>query len=367
MRVTAEPIGNTSLAWETIPAVIGERVLSAEVLTHNRGNAATGGVWRVAGPLGDAVVKVARPPSPSVTGSPAWQTSDDPTHWNYWQREYLAYTSGFAALAYADSGIEPPDLLAAAGRADGSVEIWLALAQGAPGTSWPVARLGAFARQLGVAQARWVDRAPDTLWLSRRWLAQYVDNGPAGGVRISGDEWDHPAGRVWPDETRARLRRLWESRGRFVAAAETSPRTLCHLDVWPSNLYDRGGVSVLLDWAFVGEGGLGEDVANLIVDSVADGLMPAELLPEIEFAATEGYLDGLSEGGWSGSPDEVRRAIAICGAAKYCWFAAARLGAAVRGSSFRGGYGQDVSADEALIRLSGLVGMLADWSRELDG
>jgi hypothetical protein len=357
-----------ALEWQMLPAVLGGRVDSAELLTHNQGNAATGGVWRVRGPQGSAIVKVARPPSRSQTGSPAWQTSDDPTHWNYWRREVLAYTSGFASSVYSGVGIEPPDVLGHADRGDGSVELWLSEATGAAGTSWPVSRLARFARQLGVAQARWVDRVPDTLWLSRRWLAQYLDNGPARNVWVSRDEdWDHPIARVWPAGVRERLRRLWETRGRFAAAAETSPRTLCHLDVWPTNLVDHGDTSILLDWAFVGEGGLGEDVANLILDSVTDGLMPVALLPEIDAEVTDAYLEGLAAGGWAGSADEVRRAIAISGAAKYSWFAAGRIGRAIRGSHVKSGYDQDNGPEEAMSRLTGVVELLAEWSRALDG
>ena len=49
------------------------------------------------------------------------------------------------------------------------------------------------------------------------------------------------------------------------------PPTVCHLDVHPHNLFDGDGVddTVLVDWAFVGIGALGEDPANLIVDAVA--------------------------------------------------------------------------------------------------
>jgi hypothetical protein len=43
---------------------IGGRVTAREALTHNEGNAATGGIRRVRGPGGSAVLKIARPPSP---------------------------------------------------------------------------------------------------------------------------------------------------------------------------------------------------------------------------------------------------------------------------------------------------------------
>jgi hypothetical protein len=89
--------------------------------------------------------------------------------------------------------------------------------------------------------------------------------------------------------------------------------------VWPTNLIEGPATTVLLDWSFTGEGGLGEDTANLIVDSVADGLMDATLLPDIAASVTDGYIAGLRDGGWVGSADTVRRAIAARRAAKYNW------------------------------------------------
>lgn len=349
----------------TVPARLGGRVDAMEPLRHNEGNAATGGIWRARGPAGTAVVKVARPPSPQPTGSPVWQTSDEPTHWNYWRREVLAYTTGLAGRAYADAGIVAPELLAAPELPDGAVELWLADATGAAGTSWPVPRLARFARQLGVAQARWVDRVPDLPWLSRRWLRQYLAEGPARRVTDGDDRnWDHPAAAPWPEWARRELRRLWTRRDSVLAAAEATPRTLCHLDLWPNNLIAAGDDgSVLVDWSFTGEGGLGEDVANLIVDSVADGLMDAALLPQITVEVTDGYLAGLRDGGCRVDPDAVRRAIAVCGAAKYCWLGPAVLRRVVAGGTVgHPQYGQDRSGAEAVHRLTGVVTLLAEWA-----
>jgi Phosphotransferase enzyme family len=354
---------------ETLPVELGGRIDTMDALVHNEGNAGTGGIWRVRGPAGSAILKVARPPAAGPVGSPMWQTSNDPPHWNYWRREVLAYSTGFNASVYADGGIVAPALLDMAERPDGSIELWLADAGGAPGYSWPVSRLGEFARQLGAGQARWVDRVPDLPWLSRRWLAQYLANGPSSGVWISGDEhWNHPVAAAWPPSVREELRRLWARRDAVLRLAEAIPRTVCHLDVWPNNLFEDGTTSVLVDWSFAGEGGIGEDPANLIVDSVADGLMDVALLPEIADAVTEGYLAGLRDGGWVGSPEMVRKAIVVCGAAKYCWFAPLSLGRVIRDGRWgHPQYGRDATGEEALLRLRGVVTLLAEWSRMVSG
>jgi hypothetical protein len=344
----------------TAPPSLGT-VQAVEPLTHNVGNAATGGIWRVRGSAGTAVRKLFRPPADPPIGSPAWQTSDDPGHWNYWRREHFAYTSGFAATAYDGTGIVTPALLDAGQRPDGSLELWLTEATGAPGTSWTPERLAVFAYQLGRGQARWVDRVPDEPWLSRRWLAQYVaTRGPWVTEPVP---WGHPAAQVWSEPVRRWMRPLWERRSDLVAVTESAPRTLCHLDVWPMNLIADGARTVLLDWAFVGEGALGEDIANLIVDSIADGFIDTALLPTIAEQSTRAYLDGLRDAGWRGSPRVVRRTIAASGAGKYAWMAPAMLSAAARGDT-RGGHRQydpHSSAAQVRARRGPLLDLLVDW------
>jgi hypothetical protein len=378
-----------------LPSAVGDMVLAAEPLRHGLGNAATSGIWRILGPAGSAILKVARLPAANQAPK-AWPTSDDPAHWNYWRRESLAYESGLPATAYASTafastthvstthagtthagtihagtthaggGITAAALLETRARADGGVELWLADVGGTAGFDWTVPRLARFARELGVAQARWAGRVPDTPWLSRRWLAQYLAEGPGRMVAIEAADWDHPNLAAWPVRLKRRLKRLWDDRDRLVAAAEATERTLCHLDVWPANLVDDAGTSVLLDWAFTGDGAIGEDVANLIVDSFTDGLMDVAKLPELAESATDGYLAGLRDGGWSGSPDTVRTAIAVCGAAKYSWFGPVIAARAIRGTIGNASYGQDTSATSAARRLTPLVTMLATWSQAAD-
>jgi Phosphotransferase enzyme family len=226
-----------------------------------------------------------------------------------------------------------------------------------------VARTARFAYELGAGQARWAGRVPGSAWLSRRWLAQYLAEGPPLSVEVQDAFWNHPAVAAWPAPVRRELRRLWVQRGRLLAAAEATERTLCHLDVWPANLIDSQGRSVLLDWSSVGEGAVGEDVSNLILDSFADGLMDAELLPEVAETTTDRYLQGLRDGGWSGSPDRVRTAIAACGAAKYSWLGPAILGRAVRDDLGTSSYNRDGSAESVVRRVAGLLALIADWAQ----
>jgi hypothetical protein len=63
------------------------RPVGAEALAHNTSSQATGGIWRVTGESGTAIVKHA---TPGRDGLEHWRSGDDPAHWNCWWRECLA-------------------------------------------------------------------------------------------------------------------------------------------------------------------------------------------------------------------------------------------------------------------------------------
>lgn len=127
----------------------------------------------------------------------------------------------------------------------------------------------------------------------------------------------------------------------------------------------------MLDWSFTGHGAVGEDVPNLIIDSCTDGLMEMALLPELAESATDGYLRGLPDGGWTGSSDAVRTIIAACGAAKHSWFAPMIVGRAARshwtvllrpGHFGRCGSTSGYSTGRTHRRLGGGASLLGRWS-----
>ena len=81
------------------------------------------------------------------------------------------------------------------------------------------------------------------------------------------------------------------------------PRTVCHLDVWPNNVIRppgwRGGPP---DWAFIGDGAIGEDAGNLVPDSFFDWPLRPGFAEDLPGAVTEAYLEGLRAAGWTGDP-----------------------------------------------------------------
>jgi hypothetical protein len=144
-----------------------------------------------------------------------------------------------------------------------------------------------FAYSLGLAQGSIAitGSARDHPSLTGRFLRDYVPSKHLDRSLLYSDEtWRLPLVRDnFPSGLRRELIRLHEEREWFFSVMERLPRTLCHLDVWPNNLFaGKDGTFTLVDWSFVGEGALGEDVGNLVPDSISDLFVPARKLADLD-------------------------------------------------------------------------------------
>ena len=266
-------------------------------LDHAAVPAATAALERV---VADGVSYVVKTLRPRADGHPHWPASTDPDDPMWWRRE---------ADAYASDLLPTGDLRAARcawidDRGD-EVELWLEDVAGTPATEWPVERFGPAARALGRWQGAYLAGRPlpRERWLARGWLRAYV------GRRAA----------VFDVAAPPRAQRVWDEREAFLSWVERAPQALSHLDFWSRNLFDDGGATVAIDWAFTGLAAAGEDAANLVLDAVWDGFLPGEAVRDLERAIWPEYLAGLRDAG--AAPDEraLRLAFAASAAVKYAW------------------------------------------------
>jgi hypothetical protein len=296
---------------------MGRNVVSRQVLRHNPQNAVTSIVERVTQANGGTLVhKRLQAPVSATDSNHAWAASHDRRHWNYWRREAVAYGQDVLRASLADTGLGMPG--AEVEEHDGSVDLWLEDVAGTPGTEFDLADHAAVAAGLG----RWQAAGPlATSWTSEGFLRAYGTSKVVPWQVLDDDAaWRHTLiRRTWPGGLRAGWARLIAHRERLLAVMEHLPRTRSHLDAWVANQKRRpDGEVVLLDWAFFGDGALGEDLGNHVPDAVFDLFWPAEGLAALDAACFEAYLSGLRESGWHGDERHVRLGV-VASCVKYTW------------------------------------------------
>jgi hypothetical protein len=277
------------------------------------------GIWRVRANGLTAVLKLL---AGSQLRSEHWPARTEVHDWSYWRREACAYESGL--LTALEGGLRAPRCIHIANRGDGSIALWLEDVTGRAGSTWQVADYAPAMERFGRAQGAYLERGvPRFEWLSGAWLRSYLEQRSglidALDEPLVNDLLEYEIG----SRNAARARVLRMRNALLLDAIDTFPRTLCHRDLHPANLFDCGDTTVAIDWAFVGIGAIGEDAGNLVPDAVFDfHIDPAEINDLYE-VVTAAYETGLRDSGWRGTTTELRLALAAAIAAKYVWIAPA--------------------------------------------
>jgi hypothetical protein len=336
----------TISADEALQAV-GLDPAACEVETPLHNGLLTNAMWKVRSDASTYALKVVGRERPRGDGAfqAHWTAgADDPRHWNHWAREALAYRDGLTE-AFADAGIHGPPFVAADIDDDRAI-LLIGWADGRPASAWGLDDYGRVARALGEAQGAIVDE--DRPWLSRHYLHDYVVEKPADFALLDADAaWDHPLIRAtWPHELREAARWLHAHRDRLLGIVAGLPRTLCHLDLWPSNLLAHDdGTFTLLDWAFVGDGAYGEDVGNLVPDAVLDHFVPAVEHGALQQVCFDAYVGGVVRSRPELDPEVVRLGL-LASAVKYDWLLPLQLSRRDDPVHLRYGGREEISAEE---------------------
>jgi hypothetical protein len=278
----------------------------------------TGGVYRVTAEDHSLVVKVVRR---GVDDDPdgLWVSGAEPTHRNYWKREWLAYQTG--VLDALPGELRAPRTLLTTQVADDECWIWLEDVAGRAGAGWAVEDYDSAVFDLATTQAAYASGRsvlPDEDWLSRDWLRGWVDT-VGRSIEVLDDD------SAWTGEDRApmaALRRqvsaIWEHREQLLAIVDSAPRTVVHHDFWPTNLIAADdGTTVALDWSQVGIGGIGQDLDQLALDPVWMQVQPDVGLDDLEAHVLPAYRSGLRTSGVDIDESSLRRTYAAAAAVRY--------------------------------------------------
>jgi len=244
--------------------------------------------------------------------------TDVPAQWNYWRREFLAYSSGVLDEL---PGIAAPRLLGAVDE-DRLAYLWLEDVSEAAAARWPTDRYVLAARHLGRFNGAYLaDRPlPDVQFLTPTYLRSWTTWLPwLDSVRSLGT-WSHPiVAEAIPAPPLERLERLHSKVAFLFDRLEALPQTLSHLDAWRANLIGARSVSgedrtVAIDWSFVGMAPAGQEVAILVGGSHIWLDAEPEELPTMSERSFAAYVEGLRDAGWQGDERVVRFAYAASAA-----------------------------------------------------
>lgn len=257
-----------------------------------------------------------------------------PTHFAYWKREVLAYQSG--VLADMPGGVAAPRCFAVVEVTPQVFWLWLEDLAAVP-APWTLARYRETAQHLGHWNGAYLagHPLPAQPWLHYDWLASWVDQVarrrgtlPATAI-LPAVAWEHPLLRgAFTRPLLDRLDRLWDDAPVFLAARARLPHTLCHRDAFPANLFTRTTPdgqhqTVAIDWAFVGIGPVGEELAPLI--GMRADPDPGLARGHVEEAVFDGYVTGLRAAGWHDDPRLIRLGYAATAPLRYSIATAATL------------------------------------------
>ena len=225
----------------------------------------------------------------------------------YWKREVLWAQSGY--LDHLPGPIKGPRFYRVEEISDGAW-LWQEHVNSYRPDPWGLDDYAFAARQLGQWNSAYLCGIPfpDEPWFTRKhYRSWYTQTNPEQDFQFSLNQ-KHITGNL-----RSQYERLWAEREIFYHALEALPQMFSHFDSQRRNLFirknDRGEDElVLVDWAVCGLGPLGAELFSLIGMSAALLEWPPSEATQLDKVAFESYLQGLSEMGWSGNPEEIRLA-----------------------------------------------------------
>lgn len=289
-------------------------------------NFVTGGVYRISG--------VSTQPGRDALHTCTWSLilkivvpdleRGAPGHYNYWERELLAYDSAFLHRLLA--GIAVPECLGIEERSEGTYWLWLADVQD-DGRSWDQADYTWALERLGAWQAAYLlgEPLPEDSWINREWMRAWLDGCYRYRYRYQRDgTYQHT------DEVAERidgLRQLEAWVPQWLKALSKLPRTLSHQDYHAQNILSPAGEGqsdersglVLIDWQFLSISGVGEDLGRAFGLAISRGIIPPEDMDTWREMFMTAYMQGMRGAGWQGDERLVRFGFLAAFALRAIW------------------------------------------------
>ena len=237
--------------------------------------------------------------------------SIDPEGMRFWNREALAYQTGF--LANLPNGLSAPKCYGVLQNNAQETWIWIEDLHDEFDGKWSEEHYAVAARQLGVFNGAYltIEPIPGAAWLSRDWLRKYVE----GAAPIFGGDFLEREREIvqkfLPDELMVDYAQYWKTRHQFLDAIDHLPKCLCHQDAFRRNLFlqkkESGELGISgIDWTYMGIATIGQELAPLVGMAIFEGdVSPIKISSFID-RILGCYLEGIREVGGNVDEDQVR-------------------------------------------------------------
>lgn len=277
-----------------------------EPLNHEKFISTTGGLFRFSGLAQNKSKKIPWTVILKCINNPA-PRKQEPRGWSYWQREAMAFRSGF--LEQLPPGLRAPRSYGAMERDDG-IWLWIEYIQEATGPKWSLEYFRRSAQQLGEFQGAYLSGTPliDHPWLSRSlfrdiWAESEL---PLWSSLMNPEKernaWISPVvQQSFDDRQKSRVLKLIAEKHRFFEVNDDLPQVLCHNDahrrnfMWSQSPSSGEEELIGVDWSFVGKGALGNDLGELVGTSMYFLEYEPSEAKVLEEAVFDGYLAGIAE------------------------------------------------------------------------
>ena len=230
-----------------------------------------------------------------------WERGNDP---ECWKREALVYRSHLFEELPAAFGV--PQCYSIQERQD---ETWY----------WFEEVTGATAGQF---QGRYIGGRPLPTypWLSsRRWTTHTVSNWGTGAIPWLNSSDSSSLTNSIREQTLA----LWAERDAFIDVVDGLPRTVCHRDFNPENLFlsetRSGAHTTVIDWDCVGIGALAEDIGDLVGEALVFQEWDMSRALDLKEHALAAYHEGLVKSGGKLSLETVELGFATLSPLQWCF------------------------------------------------
>jgi hypothetical protein len=241
------------------------------------------------------------------------QWSQQPREYSYWRREIIAFQSGL--LEQLPTGVRAPRCYGVMENEDGAW-VWIEHIQETTGKQWSLDYFWRTARQLGRFQGAYLCGTPLPVqpwlcqpffsvgWVAQDWWPGLMD------PEFEQNAWKSPIVQsVLNQRQKLRVLQLLVEKLHFDDVNQHLPQVLCHNDVHRKNfMWTRSPMSgdfqhpqtgegelIGFDWAFTGPGALGNDLGELVGNSMYFFDYDPQDVESLEATLLDGYLAGIAD------------------------------------------------------------------------